>query len=77
MAINYLERPEMVQTSRTVSELYFSALEIKEALEPAVLSGEIGEIVAADEVEAAYYRLSTALENYQGKVPDGSHNQPI
>ena len=63
-------------TSRTQSELYFAALEIKEALEDAVLSGEIGEIVNSESVEAAYYRLDAALEGYQGKATNGNNDQP-
>lgn len=75
MAIDYARRSEMQSMSKEVRELYFSALRLKERLEPSVLDGELEYMAGLD---AAYYRLDKALEEFQGEeltANNGSDNK--
>lgn len=56
----------MSMDKRTLAELYFAAVDLKEAVEPLILAGEL-----QPEIEQAYYRLDRALEEWRG-----SDNKP-
>lgn len=65
----------MQSMSKEVRELYWAALGLKERLEPSVLDGELEYMAGLD---AAYYRLDKALEDFQGEEltpSNGSDNK--
>ncbi|KKN64490.1 hypothetical protein LCGC14_0491030 [marine sediment metagenome] len=77
MAIDYAERLEMAITSKTVSRLYFAALELLEALDEAGIAVLPDEIVLQEPELESVERLRTAVEAYQGEelTNSGSDNK--
>ncbi len=76
MAIVYSERPELMQKSRTVNELYFAALELLEVLDDAGYD-VLDELVLTEDQTEQVDRLRRAVQAYQGEemTPNGSDHK--